>query len=251
LTQFVLVPGAWLGGWVWRKVRIRLEAAGHAVSTPTLTGLGERSHLAGPAIRLETHIADVANVVEREGLDELVLVGHSYAGIVATAVADRLPGRVARLVLVGGSVPCDGRSLFDISPPAFRQVVEADARRAGDGQGWPIPAPDELGRYLSVADMTDADREWFWANAAPHPIRTLRERLHLTGAGAEIPSTYVRCLADEALAGVSTMPPSGWAVRTIRSGHWPMVSRPDELTDILREAAEMAAPLPQSMAMMR
>ena len=249
--QFVLVPGEWLGGWVWRKVRVRLEAAGHMVSTPTLTGLGERSHLAGRGVGLETHIADVANVIEREGLDDLVLVGQGYGGIVATAVADRLASRVARLVLVGSALPRHGRSLLDASAPVIREIAEADALRHGDGRGWPIPQPDELGRWLSVEDMTHADREWFWSNAAPHPIRTMREPLRLTGAADGIPTTYVRCLADEALAGIAPVSPSGWDVRTIRTGHWPMVTRPDELTDILREAADMACPLPQSMAMIR
>lgn len=251
MTQFVLVPGEWLGGWVWRKVRVRLEAAGHAVSAPTLTGLGERSHLAGPGIGLETHITDVVNVIEREGLDELVLVGQGYAGFVATAVADRLANRVARLVLVGSTVPRRGRSLLDASPPDFRQVVEADLLRNGDGRSWPIPSADELGCWFSLADMSHADREWFWGNAAPHPARTLREPLRLTGAGEGIATTYVRCLADEDVTGIAPMTPAGWDVRTIRSGHWPMVTRPDELTDILREAADMACPLPQSMAMMR
>jgi pimeloyl-ACP methyl ester carboxylesterase len=251
LTQFVLVPGEWLGGWVWRKVRVRLEAAGHSVATPTLTGLGERSHLAGRWIGLETHIADVANVIEREGLDDLVLVGQGYAGLVATAVADRLTSRVARLVLVGSTIPRHGCSLFDVSSPRLHEGVEADVGRNGDRRGWPIPPPDELGRWLSVADMTHEDREWLWGNAAPHPVRTMREPLRLTGAAEEIPTTYVRCLADEALVGVAPMTPAGWDVRTIRTGQWPMVTRPDELTDILREAADMACPLPQSMAMMR
>jgi pimeloyl-ACP methyl ester carboxylesterase len=251
LTQFVLVPGEWLGGWVWRKVRVRLEAAGHTVSTPTLTGLGERSHLAGRGIGLETHIADVTNMIEREGLDDLVLVGQGYAGFVATAVADRLASRVARLVLVGSTIPRHGRSLFDVSTPSFREAVEADARRHGDGHGWPIPPPDELGRWLSVADMTHEDREWFFGNAAPHPVRTMREPLRLTGAADGIPTTYIRCLGNEALAGVTPITPAGWDVRTIRTGNWPMVTRPDELTDILREAADMACPLPQSMAMIR
>src|SRR4029077_9310026 len=103
--------------------------------------------------------------------------------------------------------PRPGGSLFDVPPPRFREGVEADARVHGDGRGWPIPPPDDLGRWLSVADMTLEDREWFWGNAAPHPVRTMREPLRLTGAAEGIATTYVRCLADEALVGVTPVSP--------------------------------------------
>jgi pimeloyl-ACP methyl ester carboxylesterase len=251
VTQFVLVPGTWLGGWVWRKVRVRLEAAGHSVTTPTLTGLGERSHLASPSIGLETHVTDVVNTIDREGLDDIVLVGHSYGATVATIVADRMPDRVARLVLIGASPVEDGSSMFDVAGTQFRTVVETAARTRGDGWRWPIPEPDELGRYFFVEDMTEADRRWLWANAEPHPVRTLAQPVSLSGASATIPGTWVRCLADESAAAPIPELPDGWAIRSVRSGHWPMVTRPDDLTGILREAAEMACPLPQSMAMIR
>lgn len=251
MAQFVLVPGIWLGGWAWRKITVRLEAAGHRVWTPTLTGLGERSHLAGPWVGLETHVDDVVNVIDREGLDEIVLVGHGYGGTVAAAVADRLPGRVARIVLVASSVPQDTRSLLEVAGPWLRELVDGRSEMADDVRSLPIPTPDELGRHVAVADMTDADRAWFWANVAAHPVRTLERPLRLSGAGAAIPTTYVRCLADEMVTGPVRELPVDWDVRSVRSGHWPMVTRPDELTDVLREAAEAAAPLPQSMATIR
>jgi pimeloyl-ACP methyl ester carboxylesterase len=251
VAQFVLVPGIWLGGWVWRKVAVRLAAAGHSTWTPTLTGLGERSHIAGPWLGLDTHVDDVVNVIEREGLDDVVLVGHGYGGTVAAAVADRAPERVARLVLVASSVPQDARSVIDVAAPWLRSLVDAAPKTAEDARVLPIPPPDELGRHVAVSDMSDADRGWFWANATAHPVRTLERPVTLSGAAANVQTTYIRCLADEMVAGPVRQLPIEWEVRSLRSGHWPMVSRPDELTDVLREAAEAAVAEPQSMATMR
>ena len=251
MAQFVLVPGIWLGGWVWRKVGVRLAAAGHSTWTPTLTGLGERSHIVGPWVGLETHVDDVVNVIEREGLDELVLVGHGYGGTVATAVADRAPERVARLVLVASSVPQDARSVIDAAAPWLRSLVDAVPKTTEDARVLPIPPADELGRHVALSDMSDADRRWFWANAAAHPVRTLERPVTLSGAAADIPTTYIRCLADEMVTGPVRQLPIDWEVRSVRSGHWPMVTRRDELTDVLRDAAEAAVAEPQSMATMR
>jgi pimeloyl-ACP methyl ester carboxylesterase len=250
VAQFVLVPGIWLGGWVWRKVAVRLAAAGHSAWTPTLTGLGERSHIVGAWVGLETHVDDVVNVIEREGLDEIVLVGHGYGGTVAAAVADRVPDRVARLVLVASSVPQDARAVVDVAAPWLRALVKGVPERKDEVRVLPIPEPDELGRHVAVSDMSDADQTWFWANAAPHPVRSLERPVTLSGAGRAMPTTYVRCLADEMVSGPVRELPIDWEIRSVRSGHWPMVTRPDELTDVLREAAEDAAS-PQSMATMR
>jgi pimeloyl-ACP methyl ester carboxylesterase len=251
VAQFVLVPGIWLGGWVWRKVSVRLAAAGHSTWTPTLTGLGERSHIVGPWVGLETHVDDVVNVIEREGLDDVVLVGHGYGGTVAAAVADRAAERVARLVLVASSVPQDARCVLDVAAPWLRSLVDAAARTTGDAKVLPIPAADELGRHVAVSDMSAADRTWFWANAAPHPVRALERPVALSGRGADVRTTYVRCLADEMVTGPVRQLPVDWEVRSVRSGHWPMVTRPDELTDVLRDAAEAAASEPQSIATIR
>jgi pimeloyl-ACP methyl ester carboxylesterase len=241
VAQFVLVPGIWLGGWVWRKVKVRLEAAGHSVSTPTLTGLGERSHLAGPWVGLETHVDDVANAIEREGLDEIVLVGHGYGATVVTGVADRLPDRIAALALVASSVPEDERSVTDTAAPWLRTVLASHTKTKADTPFLHIPKATELGRHVAVSDMSDADRAWFWANAAPHPVRSLERPLRITGAASEIPTTYVRCLIDEMVTGPVRELPVTWTLRTLRAGHWPMVTRPDDLADVLREAGEASA----------
>jgi pimeloyl-ACP methyl ester carboxylesterase len=251
VAQFVLVPGIWLGGWVWRKVGVRLAAAGHSTWTPTLTGLGERSHLQGPWVGLETHVDDVVNVIEREGLDDVVLVGHGYGGTVAASVADRVPERVARLVLVASSVPQDTRAVIDVAAPWLRSLVREVPGSKDDAKVLAIPPAEELGRDVAVSDMSAADRTWFWANAAAHPVRALEGPVTLSGAGAAVPTTYVRCLVDEMVSGPVRELPIDWEVRSVRAGHWPMVTRPDELTDVLREAAEAAVEPAQSMATMR
>src|SRR5687768_12643354 len=112
MTQFVLVPGAWLGGWAWRDVAERLRRAGHDAYPVTLTGLGERVHLARPEVDLEMHIADVTNLVEFEDLADVVLVGHSYAGLVVEGVADRIPDRVAKVVYLDTGPMPDGWSML-------------------------------------------------------------------------------------------------------------------------------------------
>jgi pimeloyl-ACP methyl ester carboxylesterase len=190
------------------------------------------------------------NVLEREGLDDVVLVGHGYGGMVAAAVADRLHDRVARLVLVASSVPQDARSLLDVAGPWLRALVDATAVTKDDVRWLPIPPAEELGRHVAVADMSAADAAWFWANAAPHPVRSLERPLGLGRGDVDVSTTYVRCLADEMVTGPVRQLPVEWEVRSVRSGHWPMVTRPDDLSDVLREAAEGAA-LPQSMATMR
>src|SRR5215471_17762390 len=137
MTTYVLVHGAWHGGWCWRKVRDALERSGAEVYTPTLTGLGERAHLASKDIGLDTHVADVLGVLEGEDLSEVVLVGHSYSGMVVTAVADRAADRVARLVYLDAVVPNDGQCLYDRAPPQVRTSWEEQARVGGEG--WRVP----------------------------------------------------------------------------------------------------------------
>lgn len=137
MATFVIVHGAWSGGHAWRKVRPLLRAAGHEVFTPALTGLGERAHLANPDVDLDTHLGDVVGVLEYEDLHQVVLVGHSYGGVVITGVADRLASRLAELVYLDAEVPEDGQSEYDLLPPDERATYEEMAR-ASEG-GWRIP----------------------------------------------------------------------------------------------------------------
>ena len=156
MTTYVLVHGAWHGGWCWRKVRAALEATSADVHTPTLTGLGERAHLASRDISLDTHVSDVLGVLETEDLSEVVLVGHSYGGIVVTAVADRAADRVARLVYLDAVVPRDGQCLYDRAPPQLRAHFEEQARVAGEG--WRVPVSVATPQFLGLKAEEDVRR---------------------------------------------------------------------------------------------
>jgi pimeloyl-ACP methyl ester carboxylesterase len=239
MAHFVLVPGAWLGPWVWHKTSGRLAGAGHRVSTPTLTGLAERRHELTPSTGLDDHVADVITAIEWAD-EPVVLVGHSYAGLVVAAAADRVPGRVAELVLIDAAVARPGRSFFDDAPPPFRAAVEAGVD-AYDGLRWPMPPPDELDRFLPIRDMSEADRVWLWSRAVAHPVQTFRDPVALTGAADRIPTTFVACVlpGSEASSSALGVPPD-WSVRTLRTGHWPMVTAPEALAAILVEVAQRA-----------
>src|SRR5215475_10010202 len=132
---FLVCHGAWGGGWSWKKMHPLMRTAGHRLVTPTCTGLGEREHLANPSIDLETHIQDMLNVIRYEDLRDIVLIGHSYGGMVATGVADRARDRIAQLIYLDAFVPRHGQSLFDLNAPA-RPGMEASSK---NGDGWRVP----------------------------------------------------------------------------------------------------------------
>jgi pimeloyl-ACP methyl ester carboxylesterase len=233
----VLVHGAWHGGWCWRKVVPLLRASGHAVYAPTLTGLGERVHLATREVGLDTHVQDVLNVLAFEGLSEVVLVGHSYGGMVIAGVAEQAPERLAHLVYLDATVPDDGQSLLDLLGPVARASVEELARTGGEGWLIPIDVEPTLDGY-GVVDP--AERRWMAERLVPHPWKTLDDRLRLpTGRGAARPRTFVlgtRRPSPSRGAERAQREP-GWRYREIDTGHDAMVTAPRELADRLLEAA--------------
>ena len=207
MATIVIVPGAFDGGWRWTEVRAALQAAGHAVYALTLTGLGERRHLATPDVGLDTHIQDVVNVLAYEDLRDVVLVGHSYGGMVVTAVADRAADRVTRLVYVDAALPRDGECGFDLFPPEVRASWEEQARL--DGEGWCTPPGP------------GADRR-----AAPMPLKTGQQPLRLTGTGRRsVPGAYVHCTAktgrDAFARSADRARERGWPVHELATGHDP------------------------------
>jgi pimeloyl-ACP methyl ester carboxylesterase len=139
MAEHVLVGGAWLGGWCWKAVARRLREEGHDAYPVTLTGLGDRAHFASAEVDLETHVTDVVNLVEYEDLSDVVLLGHSYGGLVVTGAADRMPGRVSGLVYLDTTPLPDGGALIDKFPPELRERTERQVREWGDGWRFPIP----------------------------------------------------------------------------------------------------------------
>jgi pimeloyl-ACP methyl ester carboxylesterase len=237
MTTYVLVHGAWHGGWCWQKVRTVLEESGANVHTPTLTGLGEHAHLASPDVSLETHIADVLGVLEAENLSDVVLLGHSYAGIPVTGVADRAPNRIARLVYLDAVVPKDGQCLYDRAPAQLKTLFEEQAQSAGDG--WQVPASIATAQFLGL--KTEEDIRWVIPKLTPHPIRTFREPLRLSARFPQMPRTYINCIGDKPLGQPRTVQAEGIEdYHELRTGHDAMVTTPQEVAAILLDAADSA-----------
>jgi len=208
------------------------------VFTPTLSGLGERVNRAARDIDLETHIQDVVNVLEYEDLRGVVLVGHSYAGIVAKGVADRVPGRLTRVVYLDAFVPQDGQSLFDLVPPEGRLPLVQDAQARGDG--WLLPAPPPDHPFLGVTDPDDV--RWMIPRLTAQPLQTFMDPVHLAGTGAALPRTYIWCTRFGApspfapFAARLRNDPS-WRFRELASEHDAMITVPRELAQLLLEPA--------------
>jgi pimeloyl-ACP methyl ester carboxylesterase len=229
MSTYILVHGAWHGGWCWSKVKHLLERADHSVYTPTLTGLGERSHLASPNTSLETHVQDICQVLEYEELADVILVGHSYAGMVVMAVADRVPQRLSRLVYLDAVVPNSGQCLFDCAGPEFRRRIEEQVRIQGDG--WLIPAASAQ----TLGLIRDEDIDWTVPRLGPHPYRTFSEKVELRlAAAAMVPRTYINCIADKAPGGLRSAQADGIDdYHELATGHDAMITQPGEVAELL------------------
>jgi pimeloyl-ACP methyl ester carboxylesterase len=215
-----------------------LQAAGHVVYAPTLTGLGERSHLASPEINLSTHIQDILNVLIYEDLTDVVLVGHSYSGMVIAGVADRAPERVTGLVYLDAFVPEDGQSLQDIFRPPNGEGVNLEALLV---DGWRLPYPF-LERPFGIT--SEADAQWVLDKITPQPVNTLLEPVHFMNGGAPaIPRTYIYLRSpggqpqDTAFVWFAerarTQP--GWTYHELVSGHDAMLIIPEAVAALLLE----------------
>jgi pimeloyl-ACP methyl ester carboxylesterase len=239
---FVLVHPAWHGAWCWKKVVPLLRGKGHEVSTPTLTGLGERSHLARPEIGLEAHVTDVVNVLTYGDLRHVILVGHSSSGVVITGVADGAAERIAHIVYLDAFVPDDGQAVFDLVTPDRRQALEGLVK--SEGQGWLLPrfapAPwDTIVRDMwGVMDSDDV--RWMMERLVPTPVGHFKDPVHRTNPAAEkLPRTYIRCRQFQnprfnthaEMARRTT----GWRYRELPAPHHAAVTMPDKVADLLLE----------------
>jgi pimeloyl-ACP methyl ester carboxylesterase len=229
VATIVVAHGAWSSGWAWKRMRPLLRAAGHEVFTPSYTGLGERSHLATPDVSLETHIQDVVNVQFYEDLTDVILLGHSYGGMVPTGVADRVPERIRKVVYLDAFVPRDGQALQDLTQ-----------RRDGGGpppaEGWLVPP------MPPSADANPEDLAWLMPRRGPQPRKTFEEPVKLTGAIDRLPRVYIYCLQKtpqdtfgQFAARARSEP--GWQYLEIDATHSPNVTAPEKLAEILLRIA--------------
>lgn len=229
-ATYVLVHGAWHGSWCWKRIRRRLQDVGHQVFTPTLTGLGERSHLHSATIDLSTHIADVVNLLQWEDLSDVILCGHSYGGCVISGVADRVPERIRSLVYVDAFVPENGECLFDLIPPELAEQMQTLAKTAG--AGWNVP-PIPAERF----NVNARDAARVNAQCTPQSIACFEEHLRLNRLRTH-DATYVLATGWENSpfrAAHERAKARGWKTRTVTCGHEVMLDLPGELTDLLLE----------------
>jgi len=236
-ATYVLVHGAWHGGWCWIRLAERLRAAGQAVFTPTCTGLGERAHLMSRDITLDTFTNDVANVIEAEELSEVVLVGHSFGGLPVSGIADRMPHRLRHLVYLDSLLVEPGQRPFDILAPEVVEKRIKAAEESSGGLSLPPQAPESFGV------TAEADVAWLRRRLTPHPIGTYASPLQVRGAiGNGLPRTYLACtdppytFLDPVKAWVRRQDGFRWL--EIETGHDAMITAPDELARILIETAE-------------
>jgi pimeloyl-ACP methyl ester carboxylesterase len=232
VATVVLAHGAWSAAWAWKKMRPLFRAAGHEFFSPTYTGLGERAHLARPEIDLSTHVKDVAAVFELEDLKDVTLLGHSYGGMVATGVADKAAGRIARVVYLDAFAPKDGQSLFDLLGPKGEANMRAGAAKDGDGWKLPInPMP---------ADTSPQDAAWASPRRRPQPIKTFEQKIRLEAKAPMPPRHYIyarkagpgdvfRQFAERAKG------EPGWKYWEIDASHNPHITCPDVLMGLLTQ----------------
>jgi pimeloyl-ACP methyl ester carboxylesterase len=241
MANYVLVHGGGHGGWCYDKVARRLRAAGHDVYTPTLTGLGERKHLLSAETNLSTHITDVVNVLIYEDLREVILVGHSYGGMVITGVADSAAERIQELVYLDAAHPADGQSLVDTAPMAM--AFARSSSQTIDGVELVMWPNDEMVAAMGATDPDDV--AMLRAKMVPHPWKCFDEPLVLkNGRSAfELPRTNINCSANlrNSAAADRANQVSGDRNYEIDTGHDIMVTEPDWLTATLIEIAETPA----------
>jgi pimeloyl-ACP methyl ester carboxylesterase len=230
-ATFLVCHGAWSAGWAWKKMHPLMAARGHRLVTPTYTGLGEREHLASPSVDLETHIQDILNVIKYEDLRDIVLVGHSYGGMVATGVADRARDRIAQLIYLDAFAPDEGQSLLDFLSESERQRM---LQLGKSGDGWRVP-PNP-----TPPDTPQADLEWLTERRVHMPIKCFEMKLKLHGGELTLPRSYIyatRITPADTFGPFARRAKSeqGWNYYEIDASHSPNVTAPEALTKLLQK----------------
>lgn len=239
MATFVLVPGAWLGAWAWQDTAHALTGRGHTALPLTLTGLGEYADRGTPATNLETHIADIIDFVQRSDLHDVTLVAHSYAGAPVTGAAAQLDERLQRVVYVDSAPFATGMCMLDLMPPEAADQLRHQV--ATDGGGWRLPMPpfEVLGMSSSLDGLDQNERELLRARATAQPFGTYEQRL----AGPaeprhDVDRVLVTCndfreLLNAGVPALASLCQPPWRRFDLHTGHWPMLSAPAELADVL------------------
>jgi len=228
----VLAHGAWSAAWAWKKVQPLMAAAGHQFFAPSYTGLGERAHLASPDNDLDTHIQDVLGVLKFEDLRNVVLIGHSYGGMVATGVADRVPERIAQIIYLDAFVPEDGQALADFWPEAERRR-RMEGVTAGDG--WRLP-PNPI-----PPDTLAEDEAWIAKFRMPQSVKCFEQPIRLR-TRLTLPRSYIQCMryAEQGPFGqfAARARVEGWPTYELDASHSPNVTAPDALMELLQRVLQ-------------
>ncbi|GHA65105.1 esterase [Streptomyces tauricus] len=233
MTNFVLLHGAWHGGWCWARVATRLRAAGHSVFSPTFTGVSDRAHLLSPQVDLITHVDDVVRLMDAEDLHDVILVGHSYAGMVVAGVAEQRPDRIRTRVYLDAFFPRGGESAIDLLPDRIAHHYRESV--SGPGFGWLIPP-----RSLEVLGVTATeDIDWLTPRLTPQPWATYTAAVTLTARERDVPAVYIECTSWMRVFASSAERARelGWPGYELDTGHEAMVTTPEPLALLLDQLA--------------
>ncbi|EQD74189.1 esterase [mine drainage metagenome] len=238
MATYVLVPGAWLGSWAWKKILPELKKRGHEVYPITLTGMGEKVHLARKEYGIDVAVKDVINAIEYEDLNDIILLGHSFSGKVISAVADRIPERIRMLFYLDAMVPARRRTpqggRDDMPESELKELME-ESRKNGDG--WKIPMSGDTIKNIAF-DIKGKDMQWFKSKLTPWPLNLALEPINVSETVDRMRKAYIFCLRE----GVKFSPEDKKYIdslegehRIIKSGHYPMITKPLETVTALLE----------------
>ena len=230
MATFVVAHGAWSAGWAWKKMRPLMRAAGHDLWTPTYTGLGEREHLGTPDTSLDTHIQDIVAVMETEDLRDVILIGHSYGGMVATGVADKARRRIGRIIYLDAFAPKDGESLFDLVGAQAAENMRGKAM--GEGGGWRVPA------MPMPPDTAPEDVTWATPRRRSQPLKSFEQKIRLQSSSEPAPRHYIYAKKSGPgdvfrQFGERAKSEAGWKYHEIDASHNPHITCPEALMTLL------------------
>ena len=230
MAKFVLIHGGFFGGWCWKKVKAILENKQHTVYTPTLTGLGERAHLNNPEINVDTHSADIQNFFFFEDLNDVILVGHSYAGLILSALAAQMPNKIRHVIYLDALIPNTNESLLNLVDEATAVFFTNQAIQHGNG--WLIPPIQIVEPAFSESDLA-----WCQARVTGQTLASFSQKVVFDeNASNRITKTFIHCSKNPhptLLAMKERAQKKGWNSYEIISGHFPMIEQPEQLSDLL------------------